>query len=49
MAGVARGAMQLLASNLRIWPLPGLLARYDPAVIALAAQVDALRPVERIR
>jgi hypothetical protein len=49
MAGVARSAMQLLDSNLRIWPLPELLARYDPVVIALAAQVDALRPVERIR
>ena len=49
MTGVARGAMQLLDSNLRIWPLPELLAKYDHKVDKLAEQVDALQPVKRIR
>ncbi len=49
MSGVAHSAMQLLDSNLRIWPLPELVAKYDPAVNALVARIDALQPVERIR
>jgi hypothetical protein len=49
MTGVARGAMQLLDSNLRIWPLSELLAKYDHKVDELAAQVDALQPMRRIR
>jgi hypothetical protein len=49
MAGAARSAVLLLDSNLRIWPLPELLARYDGAVASLAAQVDALSPLRRIR
>lgn len=49
MAGVARAAFQLLDSNLRIWPLPELLQRFEPAVETLLAQVNALGPVSRIR
>ena len=49
MSGVARAAMLLLDSNLRIWPLPELVAKYNPAVIDLAARIDALQPVRRIR
>ena len=49
ITGVARAATQLLDSNLRIWPLPELLAKYDPAVKALYAQLDLLQPVARIR
>lgn len=49
MATVARAAMQLLDSNMRIWPLPELLARYDTVVTDLAAQIDALTPAKRIR
>lgn len=49
IAGVARAATQLLDSNLRIWPLPELLAKYDPIVKALYAQLDLLQPVARIR
>ena len=49
MCGVARSAMQLLDSNLRIWPLPELIAKYDLVVTELAAQIDALKPVRRIR
>jgi hypothetical protein len=48
-AAAARGAMQLLDSNLRIWPLPELLAKYGQVVDALDAQIDALAPVRRIR
>jgi hypothetical protein len=49
MAGVARAAMQLLDSNMRIWPLPDLLAQYDPHVKRLHAAINALTPVQRIR
>jgi hypothetical protein len=49
MAGAARSAMLLLDSNLRIWPLPELLARYDDVVTALAAQIESLSPLRRIR
>ncbi len=49
MAGVARAAMQLLDSNLRIWPLPELLADFEPHVSRLLGAIDALHPVPRIR
>ena len=49
MAGVARAAMQLLDSNLRIWPLPDLLAEFEPQVRRLIGEIDALTPVVRIR
>ena len=49
MAGAARAAMLLLDSNLRIWPLPALSARYEPHVTRLANAVAVLRPVARIR
>ncbi len=49
ITGVARAAAQLLDSNLRIWPLPELLAQYDPALQRLYAQIDILQPVAQIR
>ena len=49
ITGVARAATQLLDSNLRIWPLPELLTKYDPTVKALYVQLDLLQPVARIR
>jgi hypothetical protein len=49
MAGVARAAMQLLDSNLRIWPLPELLTTYDPQVNRLLRQIESLQPTARIR
>ncbi len=49
MAGVARAALQLLDSNLRIWPLPELLAEFDPHVARILAELAVLHPVERIR
>ena len=49
MTSAARAAMQLLDSNLRIWPMPELLATYEPHVTRLVAAVGKLRPVARIR
>jgi Formiminotransferase-cyclodeaminase len=49
IASAARAAMQLLDSNLRIWPLPELIDRYDDAIVKLAAGIDALTPMKRIR
>lgn len=49
MSNTAHAAMLLLDSNLRIWPLPDLIARYDAHVTRLAAAIAALRPVTRIR
>lgn len=49
MSGVARAAMQLLDSNLRIWPLPELLAKYDASVGEFEKAIDALTPIQRVR
>jgi len=49
MVGVARAAMQLLDSNLRIWPLPALLVEFEPHVDRLLQAIDALAPAARIR
>lgn len=49
MTGVARAALQLLDSNLRIWPLPELLAAFEPHVTRLLQELDQLRPLVRIR
>ena len=49
MAGVARSAMQLLDSNLRIWPQPELLAAFEPHIVRLLNAIDALEPTARIR
>lgn len=49
MAGVARAALQLLDSNLRIWPQPELLAAFEPHVTRLLQAIDTLTPIRRIR
>jgi len=49
MAGTARAALQLLDSNLRIWPLPELLAQFDPAVHQLHSRIGLLNPRPCIR
>ncbi len=49
MANAARAAMQLLDSNLRIWPMPELFATYELHVTRLFVAVDGLRPVARLR
>ena len=48
-AAAARGGVQLLDSNMRIWPFPELHAKYNDAIDALLARIDALTPVKRIR
>lgn len=49
LAGVAQAALLLLDSNLRIWPEPALLARYEPVIAELAAGIDHLSPLARVR
>ena len=49
MAGAAHSALLLLDSNLHIWPLPELLAAYEPAVANLVAGLATLQPLARIR
>ena len=49
MVGAAHAAMQLLDSNLRIWPLPDLLAAFDPHVTRLVGAIAHLTPTTRIR
>lgn len=49
LASAAQAALLLLDSNLRIWPEPALLARYEPVITELAAGIDHLRPLARIR
>ncbi|NJN97110.1 MAG: cyclodeaminase/cyclohydrolase family protein [Anaerolineales bacterium] len=49
LAGVARAALLLLDSNLRVWPDPALLAEFEPILTALEQQIDQLTPVQRIR
>ena len=49
MTSAAQAAMQLLDSNLRIWPLPKLLAQYDVVVQQVSADIAQLAPRKRIR
>jgi formiminotetrahydrofolate cyclodeaminase len=49
LAGTQRAATLLLDSNLRLWPDPPLLARFEPELAALRAAAGRIQPVERIR
>lgn len=49
LAGAARAALLLLDSNLRIWPEPALLQKFEPEIALLAAQIEQISPVQRIR
>jgi formiminotetrahydrofolate cyclodeaminase len=49
LAGATRAAGLLLDSNLRLWPEPVLLAKYEPELAGLRAQAAALHPFERVR
>ncbi|MCX7708054.1 MAG: cyclodeaminase/cyclohydrolase family protein [Anaerolineae bacterium] len=47
--GVLRAAILLLDSNLRIWPEPVLLARFEPVLVQLRALAEDVALVQRIR
>ncbi len=47
--GAARAAALLLDSNLRIWPDPILLARFEPELGRLREQMKTVHPIEAIR
>lgn len=49
MAGVTRASLQLLDSNLRIWPLPELLTQFDPVVKQIHSRLALLNVRPRIR
>lgn len=49
LSGTLHAAILLLDSNLRIWPEPGLLARFEPVLAELRALAEGVRPVERVR
>ncbi|MCX6032270.1 MAG: cyclodeaminase/cyclohydrolase family protein [Chloroflexi bacterium] len=47
--GAARAAALLLDSNLRIWPDPTLLAKYEPELGGLRGQINTVHPVSVVR
>lgn len=49
LSGALHAAALLLDSNLRIWPEPDLLAKYDPMLVQLRGRAESVQPVERIR
>ena len=49
LSGAARAAMLLLDSNLRIWPQPALVDKYDPLVATLEQAIARLTPPSRLR
>jgi formiminotetrahydrofolate cyclodeaminase len=49
LTGTAQAAMLLLDSNLRIWPEPALLDKYEPIRANLETEIRYLTPVARLR
>ena len=49
LVGTQRAAALLLDSNMRLWPEPALLAKYEPELAALRAEAGRVRPVDQIR
>ena len=49
VAMVEKAAMLLLDSNLRIWPDPDLLAKFEPVRASLEQEIKKLSPVDRLR
>jgi len=47
--GAARSSTLLLDSNLRIWPDPALLTKYEPVLAGLREEIGKLKPVEQVR
>jgi formiminotetrahydrofolate cyclodeaminase len=49
LVGTQRAAALLLDSNMRLWPEPDLLAKYEPQLAVLREEAGRVRPVDRIR
>jgi formiminotetrahydrofolate cyclodeaminase len=49
LTGAMRAAILLVDSNLRIWPEPALLEKYEPALVQLEERFATLQPVARLR
>jgi len=49
LLGTQRAAALLLDSNMRLWPEPDLLAKFEPQLAALREDAGRVRPVDRIR
>jgi formiminotetrahydrofolate cyclodeaminase len=49
LTGAARAASLLLDSNLRIWPDPPLLEKYEPELARLRQTIAVLRPATSVR
>jgi formiminotetrahydrofolate cyclodeaminase len=49
LGGAARAARLLLDSNLRLWPEPIQLAKYEPELAALRVLAGRVQPAERVR
>ena len=49
LTGAAHAASLLLDSNLRIWPTPSLLAKYEPELAQLREALAGLNPVGSVR
>jgi len=47
--GAAHASTLLLDSNLRIWPDPALLEKFEPKLAGLREKVGTLQPVEKLR
>ncbi|MEW5960562.1 MAG: cyclodeaminase/cyclohydrolase family protein [Chloroflexota bacterium] len=48
LVSTARAAQLLLASHLRQWPDPALLAKFEPLLLDLETKIGQLSPVQRI-
>ncbi len=49
LVGTQRAATLLLDSNMRLWPEPDLLAKFEPQLAALREEAGRVQPVDRIR
>jgi hypothetical protein len=49
LAGAAAAATLLLDSNMRLWPEPALLAKFEPVLAALRTEAGRVQPVDRVR
>ncbi len=47
LVGTARTALLLLEKNVRQWPDPDLLTKYEPLLLELETKIDQLAPVSQ--